>query len=664
MRNLLLICGMLTLLILACQLVEPVSPITAVPTSAPTEKSAATVTSPATAPPITDPLSLLPPGTLPPGGRVVFSTTVDCENDGTIEGLVLYRDGNAYSEGYGLVVDVDSTVHHLGGEKPVELFTEEVEHPAEVAVYDHNNDGQVEILITGLLGPQAAVVNVFRWDGSDYPTMLSLVGEDGVSIEKEGTITARSQASGYVVETTATAAPGGVYRTHASYELLVEPVRCSTPDCTVVAFYDALSTGDVGAAHDLLTDALQAEVAPKELIDRFGATLTAMKIQELEAEVGRVTVSVEKDEGTIQGTWSVKAVANGWRLDRFEQQVAESPGEDPSPSPPPLALVERTRADGAKRNPPLLHFAATDGSTTIVPADGWNPAHEFQVAGDRVYYGSYYASQEGVIPLSTPNVRLPCHPPLVAPGGEQLAWICENLTTASFEDLEKGNDFDIRLVITDGEGNDARVVWQHTETGPLYKAHRVVSWRADGESVYLTRRPVGVAWPAFDYRPGMLEVRLETGDEIAIGDEDAGDAAVSPDGSWLVQAFHGEPDVVHLLSLIDGTERTIPGMEGVEIIGDFSFSPDNSWLVWQEILGLPPGTPFRLRAVRLADGEPFLVHETDGGEQIVGGWLGPDALVVVRHGETAAGSSYLITLPTEGAGQRISPYDFLGVLEP
>mgnify|MGYP006284791713 FL=1 len=760
MRNVWMICGCLALLILACRLVEPASPTPSPPTVAPAMTETASATGAPTVAPLTDPLAALPPGTLPPGTRVVLSTTVDFDDDGAVEGLALYREQAAYSEGYGLVVEADSTVHHLGGETPTELFMEEAEHPAEIAVYDHDGDGKTEILVTGLLGPQAAVVNVFRWDGTGYPLVLSLIGEEGVSVGKEGTITTQNRAQGYVIETTARPAAGGLYRTRSSYTLRVDSAACPTPDCGVVAFYEALGAGDAEAAHALLTDDLGAEVAPGELADRFGATLTAMKVQEMGAESGRVVVSVENDGRSIQGLWYVTAVADGWRLERFEQLITEGPDaeetriqfqpgassaavtgyveegesdryvlraaqgqvlevalsggegrpllrvrgadgavlqpelesawcvrlpstqdyeievftrqetdyilvvEVTAPSLPPLALVERYTPAYTDLNPPLLHFLSADGADVTVPAENWNPAYTFQVAGDRVYYGSNYATREGVVSFDVPDVGLSCWSPLVAPEGAQLAWMCENLSAASFEELESGAAYEFKLVITDGEGNDPRVVWQHTETGPLYKTHRLVSWRADWESVYLTRRPVGVAWPAFGYHPSMLEVRLKSGEEIVIGEEEAGDAAVSPDGRWLAQAFHGEPDSVQIRSLVAGAEYAIPGLAGVENIGDFSFSPDGRWLVWQETLSIHADPPFRLRAVQLPDGDPFLIYEADATEQSVAGWLEPDQLVVVRHGEAAAGSSYLISLPDGGPGCRISNYDFVGVLEP
>jgi hypothetical protein len=337
-------------------------------------------------------------------------------------------------------------------------------------------------------------------------------------------------------------------------------------------------------------------------------------------------------------------------------------GGPQTPPLPPMVLVERIAPDGALRPHPLLHFVDADGSDTVVPAEGYGGL-DFQVAGQRVYYGGYYANREGIVPLNVPEIGLPCRPPLPTPEGDRLAWICENLSTASFEALEQGGTFDFKMAITDGEGNEPHVVWQHTETGPLYNTFRLVSWQADGESVAMTMHAASVAWPRFDYHPNLLWVRLDTGEETPIGDPDAGDAALSDDGHWLAQAFHGEPDVVRLRSLADSAERTITGTEGVEIIGDFSFSPGNIWLVWQECpdLFLPP---FRLRALRLPDGEPFTVHEAEVAEQSVAGWLGPDELVVVRNGEGPVGSSYLITLPFEGAGSKISPHDFLGVPAP
>ncbi len=223
-------------------------------------------------------------------------------------------------------------------------------------------------------------------------------------------------------------------------------------------------------------------------------------------------------------------------------------------------------------------------------------------------------------------------------------------------------EFHFALVLTDAEGNHPRQVWNHVESGPGYNIPHLVSWRADGEVIYLTQRAYMVAWSRFNYRPAMLALNVSTGQATQIGDDAADDAAVSPDGRWLVQAFHSQPeDKVLLRSLVDGTERTIIGTEGTGKggIGDFSFAPGNRWLAWQECVGFSSSS-FRLRALRLPDGEPFTVYEADVAEQVIAGWMGPDDLVIMRT--LPAGSSYLIPLPSEGPGCKFSPYDFLGVL--
>ena len=231
-------------------------------------------------------------------------------------------------------------------------------------------------------------------------------------------------------------------------------------------------------------------------------------------------------------------------------------------------------------------------------------------------------------------------------------------------------DYHFELVLADGEGNNPHVVWSHIESGPDYSIPHLVSWQEGGAVVYLAWQEPGVAERQFDYHPGMLAVRTDTGEERVVGSPDAGDAAVSSDGNWLVQAFSSELLLQPLSS--EGTELNIASTEGVQEIGDFSFSPDNAWLVWQEYaVGASATGAFRLLAMRLPDGEwpnpqPLTVYEVDEGDvgiHTIAGWLGPDELVVVRTEERAVGSSYIINLPSEGPGCKLSSYDFLGVLD-
>ena len=260
--------------------------------------------------------------------RVVFSTTMDCDNDGVSEVLVLYRDEAAYSEGYGLVVEADGGVHHLGGETPVELFGGEATRPpVEIEVYDHNGDGRVEIVVTGQIGVGATAVNIFRWDGAGYPTLLSLLGEDGVSVEGGGKVIARSDLSGtgYFIEKVA-AWDGQRYRVSSRYDLSVDLDTClsleQSPSCAVVAFYDLLDEGDTVIAYALLGKELQAKVSPEELDKRFGRTLIALGKDET-VDSQTVQIKVMSEGGEQNGTWHLRLQKGQWVLADFQLRDGE-----------------------------------------------------------------------------------------------------------------------------------------------------------------------------------------------------------------------------------------------------------------------------------------------------------------------------------------------------
>lgn len=319
---------------------------------------------------------------------------------------------------------------------------------------------------------------------------------------------------------------------------------------------------------------------------------------------------------------------------------------------PPMVLVEHTD------DTPLLHFVAED-SKTVVPAEGANRFSEFQVIGDRVYYNGHSATREGLVSLPVPDVP-GSFSMLVAPDGDRIAWL---FLGNQISLVDGSGEAYFRLVLTDGEGRDPRQIWEHISTFYNNQGFALVGWRDDGKVLYLSQPRLGVAWPCFNYRPGMLALDVSTGQVTQIGADDAFDAAVSPDGDWLVQSYAGQSII--LRSLVDGTERAIPYTDGTDVAGDFSFSPGNTWLAWQEHV-MTPGK-FRLRAMRLPGGEPFTVYEVDEyavREHRIAGWLGPDELVVVRKEVTPHGSSYLITLPSTGPGVLLSPFAFLSVQKP
>jgi hypothetical protein len=265
-----------------------------------------------------------------------------------------------------------------------------------------------------------------------------------------------------------------------------------------------------------------------------------------------------------------------------------------------------------------------------------------------------------------------CRPPLASPDGGRLAWLCDGGPPDLDALIEGDAEIQSRLIVTDGEGRDPREVWSHVEEGPDYRAIRLVSWRADGEAIYLSRPQYGVAWAYFDYNPGVTVLDLNTGQATQVGGlENVHDARVSPDGRWLAESRVAEwprPGVtVTLRSLVDGAEHVVPCADEAMVAGGFSFSPENTWLAWREWVrdAQSGGSVLLVRAMRLPDGEPFTVHrDVEHAEPQVGGWLGRDELVLIypRRENGTGGYSTVLTLPDTGPGFRFSPFTFLGLL--
>lgn len=328
-----------------------------------------------------------------------------------------------------------------------------------------------------------------------------------------------------------------------------------------------------------------------------------------------------------------------------------SPTASPLPTPatfPPMVLAEHVEGGI------LFHFVAEE-EDIVVPAEGAEVFTRFQVLGDRVYYEGRYATREGVVTLPTPDFPGGLTT-LVAPDGSRIAWLfLDNRISLS----DRSGEAHFRLVLTDGSGRDPRLMWERVATFYDNRGAALLAWRQDGKMLYLSQPRLGVAWCCFNYNPAVMGLDLTTGETTILGDEDAFDAAVSPDGNRLAQSF--DDGEVRLRSLTDGTERTVADGKAGSVAGDFSFSPEGRWLAWLEMTA---GETYRLWAVRLPDEKATMVWDLGQliGEPRIAGWLGPDTLVVVLHESAGSGgSSYRLRLP-DGEPERFSAYDFLGLL--
>jgi hypothetical protein len=325
-----------------------------------------------------------------------------------------------------------------------------------------------------------------------------------------------------------------------------------------------------------------------------------------------------------------------------------------------MVLVEYTDAE------PLLHFVGEDGSEITVLAEGADLSTEFQVAGGRVYYQDRHAGRSGVTALSVPDAPGDLQAVRASPDGDKLAWL---FTDDQINLRRKSGEAHFRLIVTDGQGNGPQEIWHRVETPPDTRWINLLGWRSDAEEIYLSQSEYQEAAPYFKLNPGIMAVGVVTDGVTVVGDlEGVADAAVSPDGVWLVQAMTNmEPTgnlTITLLALIDKAKIHIPGTKGAWLAGDFSFAPGSGWLAWREWGTMPDGSVLVVRARHLPDGEPFTVYQeaSDDSPVVIGGWIGEDDLVLVQ--ENGAGPSTVISLPSSlGLGSPLSPFAFLGVLE-
>jgi hypothetical protein len=313
----------------------------------------------------------------------------------------------------------------------------------------------------------------------------------------------------------------------------------------------------------------------------------------------------------------------------------------------PMALAEYEDTE------PLLHFTNKKGFAVVVLAEGADHATEFQVAGQRVYYEGRYADRSGVVSLPIPDVPGHLHGVRATSDGSQLAWLFVDDRTAEAH---------FRLVVSDGRGNDPGEVWHHVETPTDFRWINLLSWRSDGRVIYLTDAATDL-----EPGPGLLALDILTGRATRLSDlQEAANAAVSPDGAWLVQAEMdlegGSSLTITLRSLVKKKEIHIAGVEGAYLADDFSFAPDSSWLAWREWASIPKGAKLLVRVLPLPAGEPFMVHEEplNHAPTVIGGWAGKDALVLIH--EDGAGPSTGIPLPS-GPASPLSPFVFLGALD-
>lgn len=338
---------------------------------------------------------------------------------------------------------------------------------------------------------------------------------------------------------------------------------------------------------------------------------------------------------------------------RWSPQVVDGAG---------MVLLEYTETA------PLLHYVSRDGSTTVIQARGADRFMSFEMGGGRVYYSKFYADRNGSGSLYAYDSLAGCQSPLASPDGHQLAWLCDD-GVPEWSDLISGTaEINFRLVTTNGEGRRPREVWSYLETGPDYRSFSLVSWRRDGQMIYLSRPKYGTAWAYFDYNPGIVALDLNTGKMERIGDtENVHDGLVSPDGVWLAQSkvteWPEEGVFVSLRSVVNGTEREVASAEQAKVAGDFSFSPGNTWLAWREWATARGGSIFLIRVLKMPDGEPLTVYaEAELTAPAIGGWIGPNQLVLVypRQDDGTGGHTTVVTLPAVGGGEFLSPFTFLG----
>jgi Tol biopolymer transport system component len=342
----------------------------------------------------------------------------------------------------------------------------------------------------------------------------------------------------------------------------------------------------------------------------------------------------------------------------------ESVAWAPRVLPPADAALTQPRVFVERSEPPRLHFFDGAGEEIAIAVEGAQPKGVFRVGGERVYYDARYADATGSSELPVPEVLTACRPPLPHPAGDRLAWLCYDQLPVPGDESTLQTEY--RVVLTGGQGEEPQEIGQFVTAAPDYRSLQLHDWSADGSTLYLLQREPMVTWAHFTYAPSLIALEVETGLVTVVeGQENAFESRVSPGGTWFAQSTATETletTEILLRQLEDGTERRIPGTAGSGLAGDLSFSPDGTWLVWREWSAGPPQR-FLVRALRLPDGVPFLLHEQpleegeDSPHLSIAGWLDDESVVLSGSG----GPSYALRLPSAPLVP-LSPFEFLELL--
>ena len=338
-------------------------------------------------------------------------------------------------------------------------------------------------------------------------------------------------------------------------------------------------------------------------------------------------------------------------------QVTTEPQPTDTPTTEAVQRIERWAFRELGGASPGILMTQPGCSTCDVRAEVFRPVlYTIELGGDRLYYWDELLESVFYVTPDGGTHQIPPPPGTmadfkIAPDASAIAW-------GMFDSDDNG--VTARVVLTDGEGEEARVLTEQRYTQDEGARNLIpFAWSPDLSTVYVAQRYWGIGgYILFDILPQPMTLDVATGAMQSLDATDCSLVALSPDGNTLAYLVEADDhqDLI-LRDLRTGNEQRIAGTPGHFQAGDLLFSPDSRTLAYAEALGNPENEAFSLRRVEVQSGavETLVTDErTDTFD--IAGWAsneagGFDVVVVTAQGSERIGDSSRVLL---------SEYSFVG----